>query len=76
VICLVVVMSILFMNVINTRNLISLRASIDTLNNEMPEIGLLRNTGDELMQAENKYRIFLSTADTRSIFRAYQQNNK
>jgi len=59
-----VVMSILFMNVINTRNLISLRASIDTLNNEMPEIGLLRNTGDELVQAENKYRIFLSTADT------------
>lgn len=64
VICLVVVMSILLMNVINTRNLISLRSSIDTLNNEMPEIGLLRNTGDELMQAENKYRIFLSTGDT------------
>ncbi len=76
VICLVVVMSILLMNVINTKNLISLRSSIDTLNNEMPEIGLLRNTGDELMQAENKYRIFLSTGDTsfRDQFLAHINN--
>ena len=64
VICLVVVISILFMNVLNTRNLTALRSSIDSLSQPNTTDGTLVNTTQELMVAENKFRIYLSTGDS------------
>ena len=63
-ICLVVIISILLMNVLNTRNLTALRSSIDTLSRPNTTIATLHNTNQELLIAENKFRMFLSTGDT------------
>lgn len=64
--CLVVVVSILFLNVINTRNIITLKASIDTLTIENKNIGLFRSTSDELLMAESQLRIHLTIGDSGS----------
>ena len=63
-ICLVVIVSILLMNVLNTRNLTALRSSIDTLSKPNTTIGILHNTNQELLVAENKFRMYLSTGDS------------
>jgi signal transduction histidine kinase len=63
-ICLLVIVSILLLNVVNSRNLISLQQSIDTLSSTNNTIETLHKTNEELLVAENKYRIFLSTGDT------------
>lgn len=63
-ICLVVIVSILLMNILNTRNLVALRSSIDTLSKPNTTIKTLHNTNQELLVAENKFRIYLSTGDS------------
>lgn len=62
--CLVVVVSILFLNVINTRNIITLKNSIDTLSIENKNISIVRNTSDELIQLELVFTKYLQTKDT------------
>lgn len=65
--CLVVVVSILFFNVMNTRNIITLKNSIDTLSIENRNISLLRNTSDELVELELVYNRFLQTREVSLI---------
>ena len=65
--CLVVVVSILFLNVINTRNIITLKNSIDTLSIENKNISLLRNTSDELVELELVYNKYLQTREAALI---------
>ena len=62
--CLVVVISILFLNVINTRNIITLKNSIDTLSIENKNISILRTTSDELLAAELQFTKYTQTGDT------------
>ena len=54
IICLVVLVSVLVLNAVNSKSLISLRQSIDTLVIQNPNIGLLQETD----------RIYLSTYDS------------
>jgi len=61
--CLVVVVSILFLNVINTRNIITLKNSIDTLSIENKNISILRNTSDDLLNAELVFTRFAQTGE-------------
>lgn len=69
--CLVVVVSILFLNVINTRNIITLKNSIDTLSIENKNISILRTTSDELLDAELNFNRFTQVGDTSiSLFAA------
>ncbi len=64
IICLVVLVSVLVLNAVNSKSLISLRQSIDTLVIQNPSIGLLQETDKQLSVAENNYRIYLSTYDS------------
>jgi len=63
-ICLVVIIAILLMNIINNKNLSALRQSFDTLSKPNTTIQMLRNTDQQLLVGENKFRIYLSTGDT------------
>jgi len=62
--CLVVVISILFLNVINTRNIITLKNSIDTLSIENKNISILRTTSDDLLEAELVFTRFAQTGES------------
>ena len=64
IVCLVVLISVLVLNAVNSRSLISLRQSIDTLVIQNPSIGLLQETDKQLSVAENNYRIYLSNYDS------------
>ncbi len=64
IICLIVIVAILVLNIINTRNLTQLRSYINSISNENASIEVLRNTNKELLEAENAYRLYLSTRDT------------
>lgn len=57
----------MFLNVINTRNIITLKNSIDTLSIENKNISLLRNTSDELVELELVYNKYLQTRDAALI---------
>ncbi|MDP1972449.1 MAG: ATP-binding protein, partial [Sediminibacterium sp.] len=61
--CLVVVVSILFLNVINTRNIITLKNSIDTLSIENKNISILRTTSDVLLESELVFTRFTQTGE-------------
>ena len=52
------------MNIVNNRNLTALRQSIDTLSKPNTTIQMLRNTDQQLLIGENKFRIYLSTGDS------------
>lgn len=52
------------MNIVNNRNLTALRQSIDTLSKPNTSIQMLRNTDQQLLIGENKFRIYLSTGDS------------
>ncbi len=62
--CLVVVVSILFLNVINTRNIITLKNSIDTLSIENKNISILRTSSDFLLEAELVFTRYAQTGET------------
>ena len=64
IICLVVLITVLILNAVNSKSLVSLRQSIDTLVIQNPSIGLLQETDKHLSIAENNYRIYLSNYDT------------
>lgn len=74
--CLVVVVSILFLNVINTRNIITLKNSIDTLSIENKNISILRTTSDELLAAELLFTQFTQTKDSVVLNISAQSINK
>jgi len=59
----VVVVSILFLNVINTRNIITLKNSIDTLSIENKNIGILRTSSDFLLDAELVFTRYAQTGE-------------
>jgi len=63
-ICLLVIISILLLNVVNSRNLVSLQQSIDTLTTSNTTIDVLHHTNEQLLLAENKYRLYLSSGDS------------
>jgi len=58
-----VVVSILFLNVINTRNIITLKNSIDTLSIENKNISILRTTSDVLLESELVFTRFTQTGE-------------
>lgn len=60
------VVSILFLNVINTRNIITLKNSIDTLSIENKNISILRTASDELLEAELVFTRFTQTGEASS----------
>ncbi|MBY0482455.1 MAG: response regulator [Chitinophagaceae bacterium] len=64
IVCIVVLITVLILNAVNSRSLISLRQSIDTLVIQNPSIGLLQETDKQLSIAENNYRIYLSNYDS------------
>ncbi len=74
--CLVVVVSILFLNVINTRNIITLKNSIDTLSIENKNISILRTTSDELLSAELLFTQFTQTNDRTINLQSAKSINK
>lgn len=57
------VVSILFLNVINTRNIITLKNSIDTLSIENKNISILRTASDVLLEGELMFTRFIQTGD-------------
>ena len=64
IVCLVVLITVLVLNAVNSKSLVSLRQSIDTLVIQNPSIGLLQETDKQLSIAENNYRIYLTNYDT------------
>ncbi len=64
VVCLIVIVAILLLNIINTKNLTQLRQYINTLGTQNTNVEVLRNTSKQLLEAENAYRLYLSTNDT------------
>ena len=57
----------MFLNVINTRNIITLKNSIDTLSIENKNISLLRSANDELVELELVYNKYLQTGEASLI---------
>ena len=64
VVCLMVIVAVLLLNIFNTRNLTQLRNYINSLSGNNSSVDVLRNTSKELLEAENAYRLYLSTKDT------------
>jgi signal transduction histidine kinase len=64
IVCLVVLITVLVLNAVNSKSLVSLRQSIDTLVIQNPSIGFLQETDKHLSIAENNYRIYLTNYDT------------
>ncbi len=64
VVCLMVIIAVLLLNIFNTRNLTQLRNYINSLSSNNSSVDVLRNTSKELLEAENAYRLYLSTKDT------------
>lgn len=64
VVCLMVIVAVLLLNIFNAKNLAQLRNYINSLSNDNSSVEILRNTNKELLEAENAYRLYLSTKDT------------
>ncbi len=64
VVCLLVIVAVLLLNIFNAKNLAQLRNYINSLSNDNSSVEILRNTNKELLEAENAYRLYLSTKDT------------
>ncbi len=64
VVCLMVIIAVLLLNIFNAKNLAQLRNYINSLSNDNSSVEILRNTNRELLEAENAYRLYLSTKDT------------
>ena len=59
-----VIVAVLLLNIFNAKNLAQLRNYINSLSNDNSRVEVLRNTNKELLEAENAYRLYLSTKDT------------
>ena len=64
IVCLLVIVAVLMINIFNSRNVTQLRNYINSLSNDNSSVEVLRNTSKELLEAENAYRLYLSTKDT------------
>ncbi len=64
VVCLMVIVAVLLLNIFNAKNLAQLRNYLNSLSNNNSSVEVLRNTNKELLEAENAYRLYLSTKDT------------
>ncbi|MFP5041127.1 ATP-binding protein [Parasediminibacterium sp. JCM 36343] len=64
VVCLMVIIAVLLLNIFNTKNLAQIRTYINSLSNDNSSVAVLRSTSTELLEAENAYRLYLSTKDT------------
>ncbi len=64
VVCLMVIVAVLLLNIFNSKNLAQLRTYINSLSKDNSSVEVLRNTNTELLEAENAYRLYLSTHDT------------
>jgi len=65
IVCLFVIMAVMLLNIYNTRSLGELKDYINNLNNENnSSVSVLRNTNNELLEADNAFRLYLSTKDT------------
>ncbi len=63
-VCLMVIIAVLLLNIFNTKSLAQLRSYLNSLSNDNSKVVVLRNTNKELLEAENAYRLYLSTKDT------------
>ncbi|HLK31160.1 MAG TPA: ATP-binding protein [Puia sp.] len=70
IMCLVVLFTIFFLSYLNLRNISTLSDSVSDLSKEDSSIILLRKCNEELMTAENHYRIYINAPDnnTKSLF--------
>ncbi|TAF51229.1 MAG: hypothetical protein EAZ62_06890, partial [Sphingobacteriia bacterium] len=68
--CLVVVMAILYLNVINNRSLINLKASADTVENQYRQLALLRKTHESLNESAEAHHLYALTNDAKEAQRA------
>ena len=64
IVCLMVIIAVLLLNIINTKSLAQLRSYLNSLSNDNSKVDVIRNTNKELLEAENAYRLYLSTKDT------------
>ncbi len=64
IMCLVVLFTIFFLSYLNLKNISTLNSSVDDLSKEDSSIILLRRCNEELMTAENHYRIYINSADS------------
>ena len=64
VVCLMVISAVLLLNIFNAKNLSQLRNYLNSLSSDNSQVEILRNTNKELLEAENAYRLYLSTKDT------------
>lgn len=64
IVCLAVIATVLLLNIFNTRTLAQLRSYVHSLTNQNSQAEVLRNTTKELLEAENAYRLYLTTKDT------------
>jgi len=64
IVCLMVIIAVLLLNIFNTKSLAQLRSYLNSLSNDNSKVEVLRNTNKELLEAENAYRLYLSTKDT------------
>jgi signal transduction histidine kinase len=62
--CLVVLFTIFFLSYLNLRNISTLSDSVSDLSKEDSSITLLRKCNEELMAAENHYRIYINAPDS------------
>ncbi len=70
IICLVVLLTIFFLSYLNLKNISTLNNSVSELSKEDSSIILLRNCNEQLIAAENHYRIYINSPDNdkRSAF--------
>ena len=64
IVCLMVIIAVLLLNIFNAKNLAQLRSYLNSLSSDNSKVDVLRNTNKELLEAENSYRLYLSTKDT------------
>ena len=64
IVCLMVIIAVLLLNIFNAKNLAQLRSYLNSLSSDNSKVDVLRNTNKELLEAENAYRLYLSTKDT------------
>jgi signal transduction histidine kinase/CheY-like chemotaxis protein len=65
IVCLLVIVVVIMLNIFYNKNLADLRDYLNSLsNNDNSKVEVLRNNSKELSEAENAYRLYLSTKDT------------
>ena len=63
VMCVIVLLAIFFLSYLNLKHVSTIQNSLDELSKEDTGVVLLRKCSDELVKAENHYRIFINSSD-------------